>query len=100
MTTPSVETDRPPPQASALIASWGARHGTWIEYCGAGEALVSMWVEDERKTVAMIAFSETDDVPTTVEWNDVGKMAVEQFKRDAWDTQFYKEIALWLREAS
>jgi len=92
------DTDSAPP--AELIASWGARHGTRIENHGDGEASVSMWAEDELRTVALISYGETDDDRTTIEWNDTGKMAVEQFKRDAWDTQFYKEIALWRRRRS
>lgn len=95
MTAPSVEASYPPTQVD-LIASWGAQHGTWLENRGNGHAAVSMWVDDGRQTVALVDYGETT-ATTDVRWNRTGTLALEQYRRDAWDTQFYKEIAQWLK---
>lgn len=96
MADASVDTPGPPKQETERIASWGARHGVWLENRGNGHAAVSMWVEGQRHTVALVDYGETG-ATTDVRWNRTGTLALEQYRRDAWDTQFYKEIAQWLK---
>ena len=96
MTDTSVDAQGPPQQEVNLIASWGARHGTWLENHGNGHAAVSMWVEGERRTVALVDYGKTG-ATTDVQWNRTGMLAFEQYRRDAWDTRFYSEIAQWLK---
>lgn len=98
MTAPSVEASHPPTQVD-LIAKWGERHGVWLENRGGGHAAVSMWVDDQRRTVALVDYNDTG-ATTDVRWNKTGLMTLEQYRRDAWDTQVYKEIAVWRRAAS
>lgn len=94
MADTSVDTEGPPAQR---IASWGAQHDTRLDDQGSGVAAVTMWVESERREVARVSYSENGATPP-VRWNWHGMMALEQYRRDAWDTQIYKEIALWCRE--
>lgn len=93
MTDANTKIEGPPTQR---IASWGARHGTWLDDQGSGVAAVSMWVEGERREVARISYDK-DGAKPPVRWNWHGTMAFEQYRRDAWDTRFYSEIAQWLK---
>lgn len=96
MTDTSVDAPGPPEQEVELIASWGLENAVWLEDRGDGHAAVSMWLDGERQTVALVDYGETK-ATSDVQWNRTGTLALEQYKRDWWDTKFYKEIALWLR---
>lgn len=96
MTDTSVDAEAPPGQELDLIAAWG---NVRLEDHGNGHAAVTMVVDGERRTVALVEYGDTA-ATSTVRWNRTGTIAVEQFKRDALDTKIYSRIAQWLRGQS
>lgn len=97
MTDTSVDAPGPPKQETELIASWGdGEYAIRLESHGDGHAAVSMWVEGDRQTVAHVDYGATG-ATSDVRWNDTGTIALEQYKRDMWDTRFYARLAEWLK---
>lgn len=90
MTDISVSAQAPPEQ---VIASWGTLR---LVDRGGGAAAVVMLRQGFWGTVARVGYGGYA-ATSTVHWNDTGKMALEQYKRDAFDTKIYSAIAQWLR---
>jgi hypothetical protein len=89
----SVDAQSPPGQ-DRVIASWGSK--LRLVDRGAGIAAVLMrrdgfWCELARVPYGSYAAT------ATVQWNDTGLGALEQYRRDALDTKIYSEIVQWLR---
>lgn len=95
----SVDAQGPPRQAVELIAIWGETNAVWLENRGNGHAAFSMWLDGERRTVALVEYGSTA-ATSDVRWNRTGCMALEEYKRNAWDTQIYSKIAAWLKARS
>lgn len=92
----SVDAPIPPTQEAELIYQWGNEHAVLLENHGDGHAAVSMWVERKRQTVAHVDYGATG-ATSEVRWNETGTIALEQYKRDMWDTRFYARLAEWLQ---
>lgn len=92
MTDISVSAQAPPEQ-DRVIESWGSLR---LVDRGGGDAFVSMPQKGLWIKVASVSYGGYA-VTSEVEWNDAGKMALEQFKRDAFDTLIYSAVAKWLR---
>lgn len=95
MTDTSVDAQAPPRQDN-VIASWGDLQ---LVDVGGGQAVVTLLSQGFRPEVARVAYGIIE-AASPVEWNDTGKDAREQYKRDALDTKIYTEIARWLRSRS
>lgn len=88
-----------PPRQDDLVTPWTPAGQVRLVDLGAGDAAVTMLSQGFRPEVAHVSYGIIE-AASPVEWNDTGKDALEQYKRDALDTQVYKTIAGWLRGRS
>jgi hypothetical protein len=99
MHTNSVETTDPPTQEGrTVIKSWYSE-GYQLDLVDTGNrnADIIGTSRDGRKPYGQITFDATLD-RHIIEWNRTGCLALEQYKRDAWDTKFYYKMAQWVRQ--
>ncbi|GAB3656384.1 hypothetical protein [Glycomyces tarimensis] len=92
MTTPSVEADAPSGQ---LIESW-VQGWMRLEDLGDGQAIVVIVRRSGRLHVADVEYG--DGTPSLPCWNSDGMDAIEQYKRNFWDSKIISAITRWLKE--
>lgn len=83
-----------PPEQDRVIASWG--HDLLLVDRGAGIAAVTMLRQGFWHELARVPYGSYA-ATATVEWNDTGLAALEQYKRDDIDSKIYSKVAQWLR---
>jgi hypothetical protein len=98
MTDTSVSAQAPPRQDD-LVTTWNPKGQLRLLDLGGGEASVTMLIQGLRREVGRVSYGASE-ATSTPRWNKSGLLALEQFKRDALDTQIYKVIAQWLRDPS
>ena len=93
MTRPSV---RQPAPDGDLIASW---IDGWMRLVdlGDGTAAVTILQGGQRVHVADATYGAERDA---IAWTSEGEGALEQYKRDAWNTKIHKVLTRWQRERS
>lgn len=99
MTSTSVDSDSPPGQDTpAVIQSW-TTEGYRLQLVDAGP--IGAKIICTQKGGGPTAFGDIKFDPALdrhiIEWNRHGCMALEQYKRDHWDSKFYYVMAAWRR---
>lgn len=98
MTDTSVEAQAPPAQdARPVIASWRTEgYHIRLDATENGATIVCTSADGVQE------FGEIDYTPQqnrhVIAWNRTGCLALEQYKRDYWDTAFYAAMAAWRRK--
>lgn len=100
-TTPIVRTARTPGQdVRPKIGTWRS-DGYQIELRDTGDRtadIVCMYRAEPRKSFGHIEFDAAQN-RHIIEWNRDGRLALEQYKRDYWDTKFYYTMAEWRKSS-
>lgn len=97
MTQPSVDSESPPAQAvRAVIHSW-TTEGYQIQLVDAGGGGATIVCTQQGGGPANFGDIRLDPVKGwhVIEWNRAGHLALEQYKRDHWDSKFYYIMAAW-----
>lgn len=81
-----------------MIKSWYSEgYQLDLEPVGNGARIIGTTAQTTR-----LRFGQIDYDPERsrhyIHWNRNGCLALEQYKRDAWDTKFYYAMAQWVRQ--
>lgn len=92
----SLDSDSPPAQEDRpVIHSWWTEgYKISLEDTGEGRAAIVYRERTDPEDVGEIFF-DTAQNRHIIEWNRTGCLALEQYKRDHWDSKFYYTMARW-----
>lgn len=98
MTDTSVDAKAPHRQDD-IITTWNPKGQVRLVDLGAGHAAVTLMAQGFWQEVARVSYGAYA-ATSTVQWNNTGLDALEEYKRNALDTKVYSKIAQWLRGPS